>query len=155
MANITNIRNTRQYGDRPIPDFLPVPVAAGVILYQGTMVSVGGPTSTNAGYLQPVTVPNPTGGQRIVGRIEKTIDNSGGLAGARVGEPHQGVFDWDNGTAADLIGNANIGAPCYAIDNHTVGLTDGGATRPFAGIIQFVDADSGRVWVEQRVSARP
>ena len=56
-----------------------------------------------------------------------------------------GVFRFANSAAADLIVTADIGAPCYIIDDQTVAKTNGTGTRSPAGAVDGVDALG--VWV--------
>lgn len=56
-----------------------------------------------------------------------------------------GTRPFANSAAADEIANNDVGADCYAVDDNTVALTNGGATRSKAGKIIRVDADG--VWV--------
>ncbi len=57
----------------------------------------------------------------------------------------EGVFRFANSAAGDLIATADIGAPCYIVDDQTVAKTNGTNTRSPAGIIYDVDALG--VWV--------
>lgn len=92
----------------------------------------------------------------IAGVAEFEYDNSGnnpgglhagnGTVGAVVVQVKRGVFKFNNSTSTDLINQANILQPCYAADDQTVALTNGGSTRPVAGLIYQVDTDG--VWVE-------
>lgn len=154
MAAITASRNTKKFGDRPVPDLLQVPVAAATRLFQGGMVGVHGPGHAGAGNLTKMVAPSPAGGLICLGRMDKEVDNTSGAAGAKVAEVHQGVFGWDNAAAGDAVSNAHIGLPCYATDDHTVASQDSGGTRPFAGIVVWVDTAANVVYAEQRASLR-
>lgn len=58
-----------------------------------------------------------------------------------------GIFGpLDNSAAADAIANDDAGKVCYWVDDATVALTDGTATRSKAGVIYKVDGNS-KVWV--------
>ena len=57
----------------------------------------------------------------------------------------EGVFQYANSAAGDLIATADIGAACYIVDDQTVAKTSGTNTRSPAGII--VDVDALGVWV--------
>ena len=59
-----------------------------------------------------------------------------------------GTHRFDNSAAADLIALDDIGKVCYIVDDQTVALTNGGATRSIAGRIE--DVDSSGVWVSFR-----
>jgi hypothetical protein len=81
-----------------------------------------------------------------LGRCEALADNSAGAAGAINVTYRSGCFKYANSAAGDLIAPASIGLLCYIVDDQTVALTSGGATRSVAGRIDSVDAD-GSVWV--------
>lgn len=66
-------------------------------------------------------------------------------AGAKIAHLDAGVFCFASGTAADAIAADDIGKLCYVIDDQTVGVTDGTATRVIAG--RIFDVDSHGVWV--------
>lgn len=56
-----------------------------------------------------------------------------------------GTRPFANSAAADEIANDDAGKICYIVDDNTVALTDGGATRSKAGKVIRVDSDG--VWV--------
>lgn len=107
-------------------------------------------TGGNAGYYQP----GATGlGLVAMGRFELAFDNTlgqngspdaNGKLGARV---RSGVFYYNCGTGVDAITQANVGQIAWIIDDETVGLTDGGATRSPAGPILGIDPISGLPWI--------
>lgn len=107
------------------------PVAAATTIEQGKMVmlnatgyAVEGATAT---------------GQRMVGMALATVDNSAGADGDLEIEVLKDPARWDSGSAGDAIDRDNIGDTVYIIDDETVGLTDGGATRSEAGKVYQVD----------------
>lgn len=114
-------------------------VATGQTIYAGALVML-----TATGYARPAGAAT---GLVAVGRAEERVVNAGADGAVRV-NVRRGVFRWDSGAAGDLITIAEIGDPCYAIDDHTVGKTDGGGTRSVAGTV--VDVDAIGVWVETR-----
>ena len=57
----------------------------------------------------------------------------------------EGVFQYANSAAGDLIATADIGTVCYIVDDQTVAKTSGTATRSPAGTV--VDVDALGVWV--------
>lgn len=79
------------------------------------------------------------------GRADIAADNTGGAAGAIRVDWRRGVFRFNNSAAADLIGLADIGKPCFIVDDNTVAKSNGGATRSAAGVVDDVDTDG--VWV--------
>jgi hypothetical protein len=123
-------RKAPQYGtpDAVVPYLINLPMAATTLIYAGTMVAadasgnaVGGSASTAL---------------KLAGRAEAHVDNSSGGAGALTINVKPGVFAFVNSAAGvDLIAAANVFSYCYVVDNQTVALTDGGGTRPIAGLI--------------------
>jgi hypothetical protein len=136
MSNLTQERNTPQYGIDVIPQLAYYPAAAAAVLYQGGLavlkagVAERGQTAT---------------GLVALGRIEKTVDNSAGAAGAKSVQIRQGVFKFANSAAADAIAAADIGTDCFIVDDQTVAKTNGTATRSRAGKVVGVEPDG--VWV--------
>jgi hypothetical protein len=57
-----------------------------------------------------------------------------------------GVFKFLN-HGADLVTAASVGADCFVVDDQTVALTNGAATRYVCGKVQSVDADGVRVFI--------
>lgn len=133
MPPLTAERNTStRIGSR-----LNMLAAAAVIIYAGSLVARD--AAGNA-------IPGATAvGILGAGRAAETVDNALGLAGAKTVEVEKGVFRFDN-LAADLVTIADIGNPCYIVDDQTVAATDGGATRSIAGTVFDVDAQG--VWVK-------
>ena len=83
-----------------------------------------------------------------VGRADETVDNTSGADGDRRVKVRRGVFLYQNSAAGELIGNTEIGKPCYVVDDQTVSKGSAGNTRPIAGVV-FEVAPVG-VWVEFR-----
>lgn len=81
-----------------------------------------------------------------VGRAEEQVDNSGGSAGDKLLRVRPGIFRYGNSASTDAITIAEIGKPCYIVDDETVAKTDGTGTRSIAGFVADVDANG--VWVE-------
>lgn len=81
-----------------------------------------------------------------VGRAEEQVDNSGGSAGDKSIKVRKGTFRFGNSASGDLITIAEIGKPCYVVDDQTVAKTDGSAARSIAGFV--ADVDDVGVWVE-------
>jgi hypothetical protein len=116
------------------------PMAA-VKIYAGALVAI----ATGTGYAGPATT---AGTWSVVGAACETVDNSGGNAGdLRIEVDREGWFHFKNSAAADEIALDDVGKVCYAVDDETVALTDGGAgARSAAGRIRDVDATG--VWIE-------
>ena len=121
------------------------PVEAATNIWGNTMVAINA-----AGNAVPASA-NPA--LQVIGRCERQALNtvaagSSGIAGALSVDVRPGAYWWNNSTGADLIAPANAGQLCYAADDNTVALTDGGGTRPVAGIIYNMKFDgSGKVGV--------
>ena len=133
MTALTTDRNSPQLLD----DIRSQPVAAASKIFAGSIVM-----RNAAGYMIK--------GQTVVGgfgtgRAEDQTDNSAGALGAINVRYRKGTFQFANSTAGDLIAQANVGAKCWIVDDQTVALTNGTATRSPAGIIEGVDAFG--VWV--------
>ncbi|MDD2815440.1 MAG: hypothetical protein PHP00_06830 [Thiotrichaceae bacterium] len=133
MAALNTYRDTPRLGSEHLMDY---PVKAGVVCYQGALVGI------QSGFLVPATAAT---GILIMGRCEQTLDNSTGIDGAIHGAVLTDyAFCWDNSTTAgDIITQANVGALCYAKDDHTVGVQSAG--RSAAG--RVVKVDNSGVWV--------
>lgn len=139
MAATTVERDTKQMGkDAGGPTFITFPLAASVKLIQGTfaMANASGQATPGA----------TATGQTALGRVELTVDNTGGAAAALFADIRQGTFKWNNSTAGDAITQADFGKTCFIVDNQTVAKTDGTGTRSIAGRIVKVDTDG--VWVK-------
>lgn len=112
-------------------------VAASVNVFAGAMLM-----RNAVGHILPaVTGANLVG----VGRAEAAVDNSAGAAGDQSVTFTAGRFRYANSAGADEITIADIGKPCFAVDDQTVAKTDDTAARSAAGIVEGID-DQG-VWV--------
>ena len=136
MVALTAPRNTPAMSG-PIRAF---PLPAGGKVYGGGMVAIAA-----AGFAVSATA---TATNQSVGRADETVDNTSGANGDRRVKVRRGVFLYQNSAGGDLIGNADIGKPCYVVDDQTVAKTNAGNARPVAGIV-FEVAPQG-VWVEFR-----
>lgn len=143
MTALAQDRNTSQL----IGAMLSASVAAAVLIYGGSIVM-----RNSAG--------NVTKGQTALGLVgvgiaNHRVDNSDGAAGDKVIDILQGVFKVANSAAADAITAADIGKPCYAVDDQTVaktnGLTAGLATRSPAGVIVGVEATGVQVLFNEAI----
>lgn len=119
---------------------LSLAVAAAVVMYAGALAARDGSGNATPGATATTL--------RGVGRVAKTVDNSGGAAGDLGVSIEKGIFQFDNSTAADEISNADIGNDCYIVDDQTVAKTDGTSTRSVAG--KVFDVDSNGVWIDFR-----
>jgi hypothetical protein len=123
---------------RRLPGDRNFPVAAGVKIYMGAMVSVDA-----TGLLRPS---RETVADKVVGVAKQRADNTGGAASAISCEIESDfVVAMYNSGGGDAIAVANVGADCFAVDDQTVALTNNGGARPRAGKIHNV-TEAG-VWV--------
>ena len=85
--------------------------------------------------------------QRTRGVAQETVDNTGGAAGAKtlIGR-RDGWHNFKNSASTDLIARADIGNPCYVVDDETVAKTSNSSARPVAGIVREVNPAG--VWIE-------
>jgi len=133
MVALTKDRNTASRQG----DHLARPIAAAAICFAG---GIGAVNAT--GYAVPAS---NTAGLKVLGRIEKTVDNTGGIAGALNVSMKRGVFHYANSITAPLT-VADIGGIALVEDDATVAKT---ATANIqAG--KVIDIDANGVWVEIR-----
>lgn len=123
--------------DSVYPLLLSFPVEASTTLYGGAMVATNA-----AGNAVPASSSTAL---KLWGRCEKQTINAG-AAGALQVPVRPGAYFYNSGTGADTIAQANVGSACYASDDNTVNLTDGGGTRPYAGVIVNI-APNGQIGV--------
>jgi len=128
MALLTSQRNTEMLGDRRMFNY---PVEANTNVYLGAMVALD--ANGNAVPAQPFGAA-PLSALTVVGRADRLVGgvpgqdalNNPGVAGAISVTVRRGVFKYDNDGS---IAQAQVGAKCFALDDHTVGASDGsGAT---------------------------
>lgn len=134
MPALTADRNTPKKQAREIG----VPVAAGAIIYAGSLV-----VANASGYAAPGTTSTTL---TALGRAEESIDNSAGANGDKTVRISRGEAYLFANLAADLVTQAELGKTCYIVDDQTVAKTTGGATRSAAGKVLGVEAAG--VWVE-------
>lgn len=145
MTAITKPRNTPQMQGYPLPSSLKFPVAADEVLYQGTLCMI------KDGYLYDGAATTGAQGVGMVDPNAPSVDNTGGDDGDIDVAVIPGCFRWANSGGPDLIAQDDVGQLCYIVDNQTVALTDGSATRSIAGTIVAVDAAG--VWVYSNFAA--
>lgn len=136
MTALTQARDTQRRRGQQAS----FPLAANAVIYAGAMVAIG----TGTGYADAATTATTWA---VVGSARESVDNTGGANGAlQVPVDREGWFRYANSAAADAIALDDVGKVCYAVDDQTVALTDGGGTRSAAGRIRDVDAQG--VWIE-------
>lgn len=146
MAALTKARKSIQLGSNPYPALLAFPVKGNVKIFEGAIVVLGAD-----GFAKPATAAlgltacghsrGRPGGGGTPG-LASTIDSTGLADGALTVEVVPGTRKWFSGGGGDAITVAS-GQDCYLMDDQTVGATDGGGTRSFAGRVIAVDADGG------------
>lgn len=115
------------------------PIAANVKIFAGTLYALN-----SSGDAVPASA---VAAQRTRGVCQETVDNTGGAAGAQTVKGRvDGWFNFKNSASTDLIGRADIGNPCYVVDDETVAKTSNSSARPVAGIVRDVNASG--VWIE-------
>ena len=127
MTAATAARNTPERQG----DVFGVPVKAGVVLLAGTIAVASG------GYAAPAVTAL---GLIPLGRVEETVDNTGGADGAVTAKIRRGVFKMAD-QAGDLVTQSSAFADCYLVDNVTVAATNGSGTRSRAGKVVAVESD--------------
>lgn len=113
------------------------PVAASVKLYAGSLACLDA-----NGFVTPGATSTTL---KAVGRADNQVDNSAGADGDQSITVTPGIFLYANSSGGDEIARADVGSPCYIVDDQTVAKTDGGSTRSQAGVV--VDLDDLGVWV--------
>lgn len=118
---------------------LAMALAANAVIYNGAMVALN-----LSGYLVPASA-DPT--LYVVGVAEESADNTGGSAGDLSITPRRGCYPFANSASTAAVTSADVGRPCYAVDDNTVSRTNPLGAYPVAGIVAGIDAN-GRVLVE-------
>lgn len=121
--------------------WFPARIYAGVV-YRGGMAAVSNgvvyPAANNAAY-------------KVVGVFSETVDNQTTAAlysATRRAPVRQGIFNFDNAPAGSLrLGVADVGKPCYVVDDQTVGTASNGYVT-VAGTLVYVEPDAATVWVD-------
>jgi hypothetical protein len=134
MSALSNVRDT------PVrtADMREAVLAATIRVYKGALVV----RDTATGYDKPGVTGTGLVVRGIADMSEPYVDTTGVAAGSRRIQLLIGVALLANDGS---IAAANRGASCFIVDDQTVALTDGSATRSVAGTIE--DVDSRGVWV--------
>lgn len=138
-------RDTPRMGADAVIEQLSVPVAAATKIYRGGLVCLN-----LSGYAVPGSA---SAALRAIGRAESTQDNTGGSAGDLDVEVSRGTFRFANSAGDDAITLADVGQPCYVVDDQTVARTDANGVRSYAGRVMLKDATG--VWVELGIAPDP
>lgn len=124
------------------PDEIPraLPLAANVHIYAGAIVSVDTSGNARPGRTSTTDV--------VIGFAEREVDNTGGIAGAKLTEGvRRGIIEMEN-YGSDPVTVASIGRTVYLVDDQTVAISNGTNTRIAAGIFWGFDEDTGKALVE-------
>lgn len=114
------------------------PVAGSATIYAGSLVAL----LTSGGYAVPA---GTASSGRALFIADATV-SGGGTDGLNQIEGDAACGRFENSASADLITFADIGQPCYIVDDQTVAKTDNSGARQIAGAI--VDVDATGVWVD-------
>ncbi len=117
--------------DEPSSVRYDLPVSAAVNCFQGAIIVTNGATS------EPGTTAT---GLVARGRCRVQADNSTGGASDINVTVDTGVFG-PYTTNSSSIATTDVGSLCFIVDDHTVDLTDGSATRSVAGTIVEVTTE--------------
>lgn len=117
------------------------PAKATKVFYNGAMVAIDA-----TGYLVPAA---GTVGLKVVGCIDlknhPSIDTTGKNDGDVYIDVITGIFPMKIGASADVLVQADVMSFVYALDDNTVGKTDGGTQRPRAGQLVAIETISSVV----------
>jgi hypothetical protein len=145
MTALSVERDTPQMGDDAVADLHSLPIAAAVKALRGGICVINA-----SGYAAPATAALNL---VAIGRFEETYDNTSGSNGAKNVKVRSGVFRFGNSGTTDALTTADIGKPCYLVDDQTVARTSSVGARSFAG--RVMDVDTTGVWVEMGVNQDP
>ena len=116
------------------------PIATSKTIFAGGMVTL----LDSGGWAVPA---GTASAGNAVGVAEDTVVN-GGANGVESVTTRKGCFQFLNSASSDEITRADIGKPCYIVDDQTVAKTNGSGTRSRAG--RVFDVDGEGVWVDFR-----
>jgi hypothetical protein len=131
--------------------------ASGQTLYRGSVALISGGTTVTKGYLKNAAT--PASNDNVVGLIDgygpscgqantgpgiggTTLNTADGVLTANV---VTGTWILQGGTGSDALTISNIQSPVYLINENTVGATNGGGTRPVAGLLVQVPATDASI----------
>ena len=143
MALAAPRRNIARYADGPQS----YPVKAAVACIQsGLAILAAGyarPGRLGQGADTPAKAADAATYQAVGVFVESV---TGGVAdGDQVVKVQAGVWNFNNSAGADAVTIADIGKPCFVVDDETVARTSASQIRAVAGVVEQVDADY--VWV--------
>lgn len=130
MAALAASRQTH----KRVGNYISLVVGAGAQVFLGGMVQVVAAGTATAA---TATAANATVGVAL----------GDGAPGETI-NVEKSVFAFGNSAAADALTKADIGKPCYVVDDQTVAKTSNSNNRPIAGVVY--DVDEYGVWVDFR-----
>jgi hypothetical protein len=134
-------QNIRQSDTDPNLRYYPMAV---VTAYQGGLAVLDGSGNVRPGYVATGLV--AVGIFDFSGDVmEGTMNNSAGSAGDLNARVRAGTFRFTN-YSSDPVVAADVGKPCFIVDDDQVAHSDGTATRSVAGTV--IRRDSNFVWVQ-------
>lgn len=114
------------------------PAKSGFTFYDGALVVVDA-----TGYIKPST---GAAGEKVVGCIDLKQHPSvttSGSDGATFIDVMDGIFPFFIGASGDALAQADVDNVVYAMDDQTVGKTDGGTQRPRVGQLVSIESVGG------------
>jgi hypothetical protein len=126
------------------------PVDAGARIFQGAIVCID--------TADQLAKPGATSTTLVaVGIATDQADNTGGADGDIEVDVRANVWGMKNSSGADEITLDDVGKTCYIVDDQTVALTDGTASRSAAGVVADVDdsGSEGEVFVDIGPTVQP
>ena len=147
MANLAAAPLTRENNTpHTAIDYAPqdAPIQDNVKVYNGAIICA----ENAGGYAIPGA---DTANARCLGVATETVDNTvaGHAAGALKVPYRTGVFAFDTGGDAACT-QVDVGKLCYVLDDHTVVRVAGVVNNVIAGVVQSIDPNTGKVWVDMR-----
>ena len=159
MALTSDIAIVR-YGSPIVHQPIEYPVgmgASGQTLYRGSIAAISGGTTVTQGYLKNMATPAAT--DIVVGVVDGygprcgLADIGPGIGGATLNTADgactanvvTGTFEFQGGTGTDALTITNIQTQVYLINESTVGATNGGSTRPVAGLLVAIPATDASI----------
>lgn len=115
------------------------PLAADAVIWGGAVVALN-----QSGYLVPASA---DASLFVCGVACESVDNTGGSAGDLYCTVLKGAFEAVNSSSTDALTAADVGRPCYVVDDQTVARTSAGGARPYAGTVAHVESSS-EIYVE-------
>jgi hypothetical protein len=144
-ADILTDRYGTPDGHQPLNKVLP----AGTTVYRGSLAGLIGTGGAGANQGQLKNEDTVASTDIILGIVQKAgsgySNATVGITGLATVEIETGSFILASGTGADALGQTTNGATVYAINSYTVGATNGGSTRPVAGVQLSCNADDASI----------